>query len=185
MRLHTTQSGVTKYSQWRLHHIPVRSSLSWNMQWHVINVITCDTWPCYNGTHISMAWCKIAMSPVYQQWRYCSLPLSHQCNSVRYHSVGSVTESRGISHHVETSFVVVWLGCVTISFTDIIQDYFNGLVQDRSISSVLAIKILQSCTKPSTWRHWRNHVIASKPGFFQGSFSGPGIIKWLPLCQRN
>ena len=29
----------------------------------------------------------------------------------------------------------------------------DGLVQDCSISSVLAMELLQSCTKPSIW-HW-------------------------------
>ena len=31
----------------------------------------------------------------------------------------------------------------------IIKDYINGLVQDCSISSALAMEILQACTKPS------------------------------------
>ena len=30
------------------------------------------------------------------------------------------------------------------------QGYTDGLVQDCNISSALAVKILQSCTKPST-----------------------------------
>ena len=30
--------------------------------------------------------------------------------------------------------------------------HVNGLVQDHSISSALAMEILQSCTKPSMWQ---------------------------------
>ena len=33
------------------------------------------------------------------------------------------------------------------------ESHFDGLVQDCSISSALAMEILQSCTKPSIW-HW-------------------------------
>ena len=36
-----------------------------------------------------------------------------------------------------------------LSQSDVIHHYFDGLVQDCSISSALAMEILQSCTKPS------------------------------------
>ena len=54
------------------------------------------------------------------------------------------------SNHLEFSF-----GCEVSSSTyRLLQPHcwhIQGLVQDCSISSVLAMKILQSCTKPSTW----------------------------------
>ena len=46
--------------------------------------------------------------------------------------------------------------CLTTSMYQIYIDadekwYFDGSVQDCSISSALAMEILQSCTEPSTW----------------------------------
>ena len=35
-----------------------------------------------------------------------------------------------------------------------IENYLDGLVQDCSISSVLAMEILQSCTKPPILQNW-------------------------------
>ena len=37
--------------------------------------------------------------------------------------------------------------CDSVSIIGGIDDYLNGLVQDCSISSVLAMEIMQSCTK--------------------------------------
>ena len=51
------------------------------------------------------------------------------------------------------------------------DDYIDGLVQDSIISSVLALGILHSCTKPSKWSscHW---------------FEMTGAAKW-PLCPSK
>ena len=62
----------------------------------------------------------------------------------------------------EVQFVdwsVEWLGCCGTSgffhsFASMLRFYWlciNGLVQDCSISSALALGILQSCTKPLVW----------------------------------
>ena len=43
--------------------------------------------------------------------------------------------------------------------TQFIDAYIDGLVQDCANSSVVAMRLLQSCTKPSicvTWPHWVN-----------------------------
>ena len=45
--------------------------------------------------------------------------------------------------------ILLWFE-TTVTFTHILQDHFDGLVQDCSISSALAMEILQSCTKPPT-----------------------------------
>ena len=37
---------------------------------------------------------------------------------------------------------------------DSFKEHFDGLVQDCSISITSAVEILQSCTKPSTWKSW-------------------------------
>ena len=52
------------------------------------------------------------------------------------------------------------------------DDYIDGLLQDCIISSVLALEILHSCTKPSRWSscHWIEMMI--------------GAVKW-PLCPSQ
>ena len=49
------------------------------------------------------------------------------------------------------SFVwIYWMSCV-ICLNILCNEYIDGLVQDCSISSALAMEILQSCTKPLIW----------------------------------
>ena len=51
-----------------------------------------------------------------------------------------------------TTFYQDW-NCITV-FMTAQYDHINGSVQDCSNSSVLAMALLQSCTKPSIWTPW-------------------------------
>ena len=48
--------------------------------------------------HISMAWCKTAVTPVCWKWSYCSLALSHRCPYIYVNNCGLVTPYRRLSH---------------------------------------------------------------------------------------
>ena len=53
-----------------------------------------------------------------------------------------------------TGLTIRWLNA-TQYYTQLDKDHSDGLLQDCSNSSVLAIELLQSCTKPSI-EHWSN-----------------------------
>ena len=60
--------------------------------------------------------------------------------------------------------------------------YIYGLVQDCSNSSALAMELLQSCTKPSIYKHVK--YIPYLP-HSSGCFLWTGTVVWLFSCQWN
>ena len=58
-----------------------------------------------------------------------------------------------------------------MAMNDLLQEHIDGLVQDCSNSSVLAIELLQSCTKPSrcTWHRQNMETLSAL----------------LALCEKN
>ena len=80
----------------------------------------------------------------------------------------------------------VWSMCYVGNFIAVTEpDHIDGLVQDCSISSVLAMEILQSCTKPSIYFHticvssvvMEDSLVAAIA--WLGEFWFPGHTIWL------
>ena len=125
------------------------------MQIHVVHVLLCclwfDTGPCcYYPYHSGL---------LYWHWR---LVLSLWCCEIARKAVGDwITGIRyelTLLKHSDTKQICMHIWWVIMHFTCsgkvrirgiITKLQFDGLVQDCSISSALAMEILQSCTKPS------------------------------------
>ena len=72
-----------------------------------------------------------------------------------WHSPVSLQSAQAIILHSITSFKIIFLKLLPNEF----KVHFVGLEQDCSNSCVLAMELLQSCTKPSMWHHpyaWSN-----------------------------
>ena len=55
------------------------------------------------------------------------------------------------------------------------NDHFDDLVQDCSNSSANALELLQSCTKPSSWRH------PNGLSYYHSEMQVATIVSELPL----
>ena len=87
------------------------------MHWADVNVIKRTVEKSVSSKYILKDWCKAVLSHLLTNWRYWSLALSH-----RFYLLFTLT-----------SVVIPW--------------NTDGLVQDCSIPSGLAMEVLQSCTK--------------------------------------
>ena len=86
------------------------------------------TWWCHNS-HVSLTWCHNSRASL--TWCHNSRASLTWCHN----SLDDITANQGI-WHTDNVFVA---------------HQISGLVQDCSISSALAVEILQSCMKPSKW----------------------------------
>ena len=72
-----------------------------------------------------------------------------------------------------------------------VYEHIDGLVQCCSISSALAMKILQSCTKPSVsirpnnWLQWRHNERYYKGGFGTKPLYEPSLTDTAIFIQEN
>ena len=91
--------------------------------------------------------------------------------------------------------------CLESVFINLFDQHFDGLVQDCSNSSALAMELLQSCTKPSILltlktfinekNHWWRYELFAKCCSKRCYWSGwpYNTCFWIPFCwnvfQRN
>ena len=63
----------------------------------------------------------------------------------------------------------------------------DGLVQDCSNSSALAMELLQFCTKPSLPIWHQSHILKTQQISVNGGFYKPGGLyqQWFPLSWLN
>ena len=101
----------------------------------------------------SIQWKQFVQSPGSQYWWYSAWNLHHKCDFL------------APTNRYEPDFLwcefKVWsmLYLCQCSAPYNLVLYINGLVQDYSISSALALEILQSCTKPSTLSWHTNSTV--------------------------
>ena len=144
--------GTTWVRQTRRGNLLLTVRVHWNIHSHVRFIM-------------SISWRKtvpVWLSPVYQQWTYHSLTLSHKCNIAPQHLLCKILMSTFYFIfykffkilRYKISFHIIHPQCNSACF-DILPhcrqgpECIDGLVQYCSISSALAVEIVQSCTRPS------------------------------------
>ena len=126
---------------------------------------------CWLATHISMAWCKTAVTPLLTHWSYCSLALSlwfasmNMVNCVMFDSdnglcpvPGAVTTYCSLSvfmknHRTHQTFPMAWRKCPTRDFTNL-----NKIYKAHRINVWWAMKVFRlHC--PALWNKFREILI--------------------------
>ena len=82
--MHSKYPQASKQYRWQMYDILMLHTrlilLFWLQDIMCAEICCCK---CQWGYHISMALCKTAVTPVHQQWSYCSLALSHRYVMIR------------------------------------------------------------------------------------------------------
>ena len=77
------------------------------------------------------------------------------------------------------SAATIQISQAIIVFCVIVVDYIDGLVHDCSISSALAVEILQYCTKPSIWLHPNRPACT-----ISGKWRGMSKVNWYEIREH-
>ena len=81
---------------------------------------------------------------------YCTADKPHESHNWLPHAIALLSDLH-INIMLWYFLRIYWQYTIVYIFSWFLYHYIDGLVQDCSISSALAMEILQSCTKPSIW----------------------------------